>query len=64
MPWGRGIMAPFQCSAMAARLIARKSKFAFLDLAYTAALLHDIGKVILNNTMKETYRSGSKGNCR
>ena len=45
-----------QCTAMAARLIARKSKFAFLDLAYTAALLHDIGKVILNNTMKETYR--------
>ncbi len=45
-----------QCAAMAARLIARKSKFAFLDLAYTAALLHDIGKVILNNTMKETYR--------
>ena len=34
-----------QCTAMAARLIARKSKFAFLDLAYTAALLHDIGKV-------------------
>ncbi|HHV15056.1 MAG TPA: HDOD domain-containing protein [Gelria sp.] len=45
-----------QCTAMAARLIARKSKFAFLDVAYTAALLHDIGKVILNNTMKETYR--------
>ncbi|MBP8818824.1 MAG: HDOD domain-containing protein [Syntrophomonadaceae bacterium] len=45
-----------QCTAMAARLIARKSKFAFLDLAYTAALLHDIGKVILNNIMKETYR--------
>lgn len=45
-----------QCAAMAARLIARKSKFAFLDLAYTAALLHDIGKVILNNIMKETYR--------
>lgn len=44
-----------QCAAMAARLIARKSKFALLDLAYTAALLHDIGKVILNNTMKEAY---------
>jgi putative nucleotidyltransferase with HDIG domain len=45
-----------QCTAMAARLIARKSKFALLDLAYTAALLHDIGKVILNGTMQEAYR--------
>jgi putative nucleotidyltransferase with HDIG domain len=45
-----------QCAAMAARLIARKSKFALLDLAYTAALLHDIGKVILNSTMQDSYR--------
>jgi putative nucleotidyltransferase with HDIG domain len=45
-----------QCAAMAARLIGRKSKFAFLDVAYTAALLHDIGKVILNSSMKEAYR--------
>lgn len=44
-----------QCSAMAARLIGRKTRFVKLDLAYTAALLHDIGKVILNNTMKESY---------
>lgn len=44
-----------QCTAIAARLIARKAKFGFLDLAYTAALLHDIGKVILNNFMKEAY---------
>ncbi|NLW90646.1 MAG: HDOD domain-containing protein [Syntrophomonadaceae bacterium] len=44
-----------QCCAMAARLIARKAKFPALDLAYTAGLLHDIGKVILNNTMKESY---------
>ncbi|MDD3024793.1 MAG: HDOD domain-containing protein, partial [Syntrophomonadaceae bacterium] len=44
-----------QCSAMAARLIARKAKFAIVDLAYTAALLHDIGKVILNSYMKEAY---------
>lgn len=44
-----------QCSAIAARLTARKAKFGLLDLAYTAALLHDIGKVILNNFMKEAY---------
>lgn len=44
-----------QCTAMAARLIARKAKFGFLDLAYTAGLLHDIGKVILNSFMKEAY---------
>lgn len=44
-----------QCVAMAARHIARKAKYAQLDLAYTSGLLHDIGKVILNNAMKESY---------
>lgn len=44
-----------QCVAMAARHIARKAKFAQLDLAYTSGLLHDIGKVILNNAMKQFY---------
>ncbi len=44
-----------QCAAIAARMIARKCKFAHLDLAYTAGLLHDIGKVILNDYMKEAY---------
>lgn len=44
-----------QCAAMAARLIGKKAKFARLDLAYTAALLHDIGKVILNSSMLEAY---------
>lgn len=44
-----------QSSAMAARVLGRKAKYAYLDLAYTAALLHDIGKVILNRFMKETY---------
>ncbi len=44
-----------QCAAMAARHIARKVKFMQLDLAYTGALLHDIGKVILNNAMKDSY---------
>lgn len=44
-----------QCAAMAARHIARKVKYMQLDLAYTGALLHDIGKVILNNAMKDSY---------
>lgn len=44
-----------QCSAMTARLIARRVKYSSLDVAYTAALLHDIGKVVLNNSMKESY---------
>lgn len=44
-----------QCTAMAARLIARRAKFPTLDVAYTAGLLHDIGKVILNQTMTEAY---------
>ncbi|HQA06659.1 MAG TPA: HDOD domain-containing protein [Syntrophomonadaceae bacterium] len=44
-----------QCSAMAARLIARRVKYGGFDVAYTAALLHDIGKVVLNSSMKETY---------
>ncbi len=45
-----------QCTAMTARFIARTTKFSSLDLAYTAALLHDIGKVILNNYLKEGYQ--------
>lgn len=45
-----------QCTAMAARFIARNVKFGMLDLAYTAALLHDIGKVVLNSHMKEAYQ--------
>lgn len=45
-----------QASALAARHIARKVKYFQLDLAYTAALLHDIGKVILNNAMQDAYR--------
>jgi putative nucleotidyltransferase with HDIG domain len=44
-----------QCSAMTARLIAKRVKYSSLDVAYTAALLHDIGKVVLNNSMKESY---------
>ncbi|MDD2586278.1 MAG: HDOD domain-containing protein [Syntrophomonadaceae bacterium] len=44
-----------QASALAARLIGKKVKYRNLDLAYTGALLHDIGKVILNNSMIEAY---------
>ncbi|MBC7076264.1 MAG: HDOD domain-containing protein [Syntrophomonadaceae bacterium] len=44
-----------QCAAMTARLIAKKAKVGTPDLAYTAALLHDIGKVILNEYMEEAY---------
>ena len=44
-----------QCVAMAARQIAKRNKSALADVAYTAGLLHDIGKVILNNTVKESY---------
>ena len=44
-----------QACAIAARLIARHCRFTNLDLAYTAGLLHDIGKVILNRYMKEAY---------
>lgn len=44
-----------QACALAARLIARKSRLIQPDVAYTAGLLHDIGKVILNRYMKEAY---------
>ncbi|WP_243140147.1 HDOD domain-containing protein [Candidatus Syntrophocurvum alkaliphilum] len=44
-----------QTSAMAARAIAKKAKFPALDLAYTGALLHDIGKVVLNDFLKQDY---------
>ncbi len=44
-----------QSVAMAARHIAKKCKLGFVDVAYTAGLLHDIGKVILNSTLKDSY---------
>lgn len=44
-----------QACAIASRLIARRCRFSNLDVAYTAGLLHDIGKVILNRYMKEAY---------
>lgn len=45
-----------QSTALTARFIARRAKFSSLDLAYTAALLHDIGKVILNSHLKKGYQ--------
>ncbi len=44
-----------QSVAIASRIVAKKVKFPLIDIAYTAALLHDIGKVILNSYMKEQY---------
>lgn len=44
-----------QCVAMAARFIAKQNKSPYVDLAYTAGLLHDIGKVILNDSVKDSY---------
>lgn len=44
-----------QSVAMAARFVAKKAKYGIVDVAYTAGLLHDIGKVILNNNIKEAY---------
>ncbi|MGE5380440.1 MAG: HDOD domain-containing protein [Methylocystaceae bacterium] len=44
-----------QATAMGARLLARQCKYPAADVAYTAGLLHDIGKVILNHYLKESY---------
>jgi len=44
-----------QATAMGARLLARQCKYPAGDVAYTAGLLHDIGKVILNHYLKEAY---------
>lgn len=44
-----------QACAIVSRTVAKRSKFMQLDAAYTAGLLHDIGKVILNHFMKNAY---------
>lgn len=44
-----------QASAIVARYIARTAKFANREEAYTAALLHDIGKVVLSQHLVEYY---------
>lgn len=45
-----------QAAAIAARLLARRAKYPNPDVAYTGALLHDIGKVVLNSYLKDSYR--------
>lgn len=45
-----------QATAIAARYIAKKKKFKNPELFYTAALVHDIGKIVLNNYLKEDYK--------
>ena len=45
-----------QAVAIASRMIAKAVKFRNQEEAYTAGLLHDIGKVILNHHLKEAYR--------
>ncbi len=45
-----------QATAIFARLLAKRVKFRSIELAYTAALLHDIGKLVLNSFMNEAYQ--------
>lgn len=45
-----------QTSAIAARMLAREAKFPRFEVAYTASLLHDIGKLVLNTYLSETYQ--------
>ncbi len=45
-----------QCAAVFARLLAKKSRFRSIELAYTATLLHDIGKLVLNSYVNEAYQ--------
>ena len=50
-----GLWRHSQTVAFASRLLAKKAKFPYVDLAYTAGLLHDIGKIVLDNYLKEEY---------
>lgn len=45
-----------QVSAIMARAIAKKAKYPNPDIAYTAGLLKDVGKVILDEYVNESYR--------
>ncbi|MCF8020158.1 MAG: HDOD domain-containing protein [Vallitaleaceae bacterium] len=45
-----------QISAIMARTIAKKAKYANPDIAYTAGLLKDVGKVILDEYVHESYQ--------
>lgn len=42
-------------TALLARLLSRNAGFELHDKAFTAGLLHDIGKIILNTYMKERF---------
>ena len=44
-----------QLSAMTAQTIAKKCKFKETDLAYTAGLLKDVGKVVLDEYIKNNF---------
>ena len=44
-----------QLSAMTAQTIAKKCKFKEVDLAYTAGLLKDVGKVVLDEYVKNNF---------
>ena len=45
-----------QISAIMARTIAKKAKYPNPDIAYTAGLLKDVGKVILDEFVHESYQ--------
>jgi putative nucleotidyltransferase with HDIG domain len=45
-----------QAVAMAARTISRKVRYDNPDLAFTGGLLHDIGKIVLDQSMQELYK--------
>ncbi|MDF1616720.1 HDOD domain-containing protein [Petrocella sp. FN5] len=45
-----------QISAIMARAIAKKAKYPNPDIAYTAGLLKDVGKVILDEFVHESYQ--------
>lgn len=46
-----------QAAAVSARMLAKEIKFPRLEVAYTAALLHDIGKLILDVYLTEEYEA-------
>ncbi len=45
-----------QCAAIFARLLAKRVKFRSVEMAYTATLLHDIGKLVLNSYLSDEYQ--------
>ncbi|NPV90334.1 MAG: HDOD domain-containing protein [Firmicutes bacterium] len=45
-----------QASAMTARLLAQRVKYRHVEQAYTAGLLHDIGKLIMSHHLQKQYQ--------